>query len=267
MAPTGVRQWPATAWPRSRTDSTPIGSPPPRAGGAGTQQPSATPSTEHPETLGRVAECGNRDSCAGSGRGQPGGGVVVAPCSGGVSVRRPNVAFRPSSSRSSLVKPSRTPASISARLHQSRNDSDDAPSSTAISRIGRPLEWTRATCSTRTGFGSGERWDTRWRRADCCWRRADCSIVRTLPLSRSSSFNTRVGRSGGYASRHRWAPAPGTRSRERSVRGRARRVRERFQAGAGCWISRTRKASTMSLTPRITAKAATQAIRRTALRP
>jgi glycogen debranching enzyme len=39
------------------------------------------------------------------------------------------------------------------------------------------------------------------------------------------------------------------------------------QTGAACWSSRTRKASTMSLTPRITANAATQATRSTALRP
>jgi hypothetical protein len=62
---------------------------------------------------------------------------------------------RRSPSRSSLVKPSRTPASISARLHHSRNDSDDTPSSTAISLIGRPLEWTSATASRRNASGYG----------------------------------------------------------------------------------------------------------------
>jgi hypothetical protein len=36
---------------------------------------------------------------------------------------------------------------------------------------------------------------------------------------------------------------------------------------APCWISRTRNASTMSLTPRISANAATHATSRTALRP
>ena len=38
-------------------------------------------------------------------------------------------------------------------------------------------------------------------------------------------------------------------------------------SAAPCWISRTRNASTMSLTPRISAKAATQATSRMALRP
>ena len=38
-------------------------------------------------------------------------------------------------------------------------------------------------------------------------------------------------------------------------------------SAAPCWISRTRTASTMSLTPRISAKAATQATSRMALRP
>jgi hypothetical protein len=38
-------------------------------------------------------------------------------------------------------------------------------------------------------------------------------------------------------------------------------------ACAGCWTSRTRNASTMSLTPRMMAQAATQATSSTALRP
>jgi hypothetical protein len=41
----------------------------------------------------------------------------------------------------------------------------------------------------------------------------------------------------------------------------------RIQAGAVCWIPWTRKASTMSLTPRMIAKAATQATSSVALRP
>jgi hypothetical protein len=41
----------------------------------------------------------------------------------------------------------------------------------------------------------------------------------------------------------------------------------RPQAAEGCCNSLTRKAATMSLTPRMIAKAATQATRRTALRP
>ena len=39
------------------------------------------------------------------------------------------------------------------------------------------------------------------------------------------------------------------------------------QTPAACWTSRTRKASTMSRTPRMIANAATQAISSTALRP
>ena len=45
------------------------------------------------------------------------------------------------------------------------------------------------------------------------------------------------------------------------------RTDDQAGAGAACCTARTRNASTMSRTPRIRAKAATQAIRRTALRP
>jgi Resolvase, N terminal domain len=42
---------PARAWPRSRTDSTPIASPPHRAAAAGIRPPSATRSAEHGDAL------------------------------------------------------------------------------------------------------------------------------------------------------------------------------------------------------------------------
>src|SRR5215210_898884 len=62
---------------------------------------------------------------------------------------------RRSSSRSSLLSPSRSPASISACLHQIRSDSYETPSSPAISRTARPLETTNATASRRNASGYG----------------------------------------------------------------------------------------------------------------
>ena len=62
---------------------------------------------------------------------------------------------RPNSSRSSVVEPYRSPASISVCSTHLLKDSADTPSSRAASEIGLPEEWTSQTASRRNSGGYG----------------------------------------------------------------------------------------------------------------
>jgi hypothetical protein len=64
-----------------------------------------------------------------------------------------------------------------------------------------------------------------------------------------------------------WRKSDARPAREEPQEAGARAGRALTQTAAACWSSRTRKASTMSLTPRMIANAATQAISSVALRP